>query len=329
VAAPRVSVITPCRDEQATIEPLLAALAAQTYPLDAFEVIIADGRSTDGTLAAIERFRRRCPALHVRVIDNPQRTIPAGLNRALAAAAGDVIVRMDAHAAPHPEYIARCVAALECGVGANVGGVWQIRPGADTLMARAIAAAAAHPLAVGDARYRYARNPGPVDTVPFGAFRRELVARVGPFDETLLANEDYEFNVRVRQAGGTIWLDPAIRAEYVARPTLGALARQYWRYGYWKQRMLRRYPATLRWRQAGPPAFVASLGALLLASPFARPARVLLAALLFCYTVVLGAVSAVSTARRGEPLLAPFMLLAIGTMHLAWGAGFLWSMGKP
>jgi succinoglycan biosynthesis protein ExoA len=93
--------------------------------------------------------------------------------------------------------------------------------------------------------------------------------------------------------------------------------------------MLRRYPATLRWRQAGPPAFVASLGALLLASPFARPARVLLAALLFCYTVVLGAVSAVSTARRGEPLLAPFMLLAIGTMHLAWGAGFLWSMGKP
>lgn len=327
--APHVSVIVPCRNEQATIEALLDALAAQTYPLDAFEVIIADGRSTDGTLLAIERFRRRCPQLAIQVIENPARTIPAALNRALAAASGDVIVRMDAHAAPHPEYIARCVAALEAGAGTNVGGVWRIRPGAETLMARAIAAAAAHPLAVGDARYRYASEPGEVDTVPFGAFRRELLGQVGLFDETLLANEDYEFNVRVRRAGGTIWLDPAIRAEYVARPSLRALARQYWRYGYWKQRMLRRYPATLRWRQAGPPAFVGLLGALLLASPFARPARVLLLVSLLGYSSAIGVASALSALRRGELLLTPYMLLAIMTMHLAWGAGFLWSMGRP
>ena len=110
--------------------------------------------------------------------------------------------------------------------------------------------------------YRLAAAPGAVDTVPFGAFRRSLIERIGPFDETLLTNEDYEFNTRIRQRGGTVWLDPAIRSVYFARPDLAALARQYFRYGFWKFRMLQRYPGTVRWRQALPPLFVASLVAL-------------------------------------------------------------------
>ena len=98
-----------------------------------------------------------------------------------------------------------------------------------------------------------------MDTVPFGAFRRSLIDKIGLFDETLLTNEDYEFNTRIRQSGGRVWLDPEIVTVYYARSTLRDLARQYWRYGYWKFRMLRRYPDTLRWRQALPPLFVASL----------------------------------------------------------------------
>ena len=126
-------------------------------------------------------------------------------------------------------------------------------------MAQSIAAAASHPLGVGDALYRHASKASQVDTVPFGAFKRELLALVGFFDESLLTNEDYEFNTRIRKSGGTIWLDPAIRSVYFARPTLAALARQYSRYGFWKWRMLRRYPETLRWRQGLPPLFVLSL----------------------------------------------------------------------
>ena len=118
----------------------------------------------------------------------------------------------------------RCVLAVEEGLGDNVGGVWSIVPGGTGVIARGIAAAAAHPLGAGDALYRLGATARAVDTVPFGAFRRDLLARVGGFDEKLLTNEDYEFNFRIRQAGGRVWLEPRIRSEYVARATLPELA---------------------------------------------------------------------------------------------------------
>ncbi len=263
---PIVSIIVPCYNEQSTIRQLLEAIYAQTFPRPALEVVIADGMSSDGTRAEIAAFAAAHPDLAVRVVDNPQRSIPAALNQALRQARGEIIVRLDAHSMPYPDYVERCVAALEGGLGENVGGVWEIRPGGSGWLAESIAAAAAHPLGVGDARYRHATRADYVDTVPFGAFKRELLALIGFFDENLLTNEDYEFNVRVRRSGGRIWLDPAIRSVYLARPTLTALGRQYFRYGFWKWRMLQRYPATLRWRQGLPPLFVLSLlGAGLLA----------------------------------------------------------------
>lgn len=324
-----VSIIVPCRNEEATIGSLLAGIYAQTYPRDQIEVIIADGRSGDRTHAAIEAFRAGHPDLDVTLIDNPERSIPTALNRAIAATAGQIIVRLDAHSRPDPDYVARCVAALEQGRGDNVGGVWEIRPGAAGWVAAAIAAAAAHPLAVGDARYRFATRAAAVDTVPFGAFRRDLVSRIGPFDERLQTNEDYEFNVRVRQSGGVVWLDPAIRATYVARPTLIALARQYWRYGFWKARMLRRYPQTLRWRQAGPPLFVLALILLATLAPWRRPARLALAATLGLYGAALVAMAAQVAGRARSLALLAGAPAAVATMHLSWGAGFLWSLCGP
>ncbi len=326
---PTVSVIVPCYNEQATIGLLLDALYAQTFPRDAMEVIIADGLSTDRTREVIAAWQQAHPDLAVRVVDNPQRIIPAALNRAIAAARGEIIVRLDAHSVPAPDYIARSVAALEAGKGDNVGGVWQIRPGNQRWVARSIAAAAAHPIGVGDARYRYATTAAAVDTVPFGAFRRDLIERIGGFDETLLTNEDYEFNTRIRESGGTVWLDPAIRSAYFARPTLRALARQYWRYGYWKTQMLRRYPHTLRWRQALPPLFVLGLVVLTLLSPWARAFRLLLALQVgACALALLAAGLHVSLKRRDPALLVGFPL-AVAVMHLSWGSGFLWGWLRP
>src|SRR3989304_7761914 len=120
-------------------------------------------------------------------------------------------------------------------------------------MARPIAAAASPPLGAGDAGYRVGSQAGEVDTVPFGAFRREWLERVGGYDESLQTNEDYELNVRLRRAGGKIWFDPSIRSVYYARSDLAQLWRQYYRYGFWKARMLLRYPGSIRWRPALPP----------------------------------------------------------------------------
>ncbi|RMF40296.1 MAG: glycosyltransferase family 2 protein [Anaerolineae bacterium] len=323
---PFVSVIIPCYNEERTIALLLQALDAQTYPHERMEVVIADGMSSDATRERIAAFAASHPALSVRVVDNPRRNIPAALNRALDAAQGEIIVRLDAHSVPNREYVQRSVAALQAGRGDNVGGVWQIQPGADTWIGRGIAAAAAHPLGVGDARYRYATQAAAVDTVPFGAFYRTLVERIGAFDERLLSNEDYEFNTRIRQAGGTVWLDPGIQARYFARPTLRSLARQYWRYGFWKWRMLRRYPQTLRWRQALPPVFVLSLLGLPLAGIWFPAAHWLWLLQIAAYLLLLGIVKVQIARQERSWAVGVGAALAVAVMQLTWGSAFLWSM---
>lgn len=319
---PIVSIIIPCYNEEKTIGGLLDAIHQQTFPLNEMEVIIADGRSSDGTLAEINRFQATHPLLMVRLVDNERRNIPAALNAAIQAAQGEYIVRLDAHSQPNPAYVERSIQLVKEGKGENVGGVWQIEPGGDGLIARAIAIAAGLPLGVGDAQYRYATRAGVVDTVPFGAFRRSLVDEIGGYDESLLTNEDYEFNTRIRQNGGTIWLEPEIRSVYFARSSLSALARQYWRYGFWKLRMLWRYPGTLRWRQALPPLFVLSLVVLMVLSPFWRLAAFGLLAEVVLYMGTLFIASIPSALKKRDVWLVFVIPLAIATMHFSWGAGF-------
>ncbi|MEW6400334.1 MAG: glycosyltransferase family 2 protein [Chloroflexota bacterium] len=323
---PFVSIIVPCYNEEATIRQLLQALSAQTYSRELMEVVIADGMSTDRTLEVISAFQRDCLDLPVRVEKNPGRTIPSGLNQAIRHARGEVLIRMDAHSMPIPEYVERCVAALEAGVGDNVGGVWEIRPGAETWIAKSISVAAAHPLGVGDAMYRLKAQAGAVDTVPFGSFRRTLIERIGAFDETLLTNEDYEFNTRVRQSNGIVWLDPSIRSVYLARSTLSQLAKQYWRYGFWKWRMLSRYPGTLRWRQALPPLFVLSLVVLFVLSLAVGFVGYVLLVEILVYLTALSLAGLKAAIDKRKAFLVIGLPLSIGTMHISWGAGFLWSI---
>lgn len=322
---PFVSIVIPCYNEQSTIRKLLDALRSQTYPLAEMEVVISDGMSTDGTREEVESFQREHTDLSIRVVENRARTIPSGVNQAVRESRGAIIVRLDAHSMPIPEYVERCVRAHQSGKGDNVGGVWEIRPGADTWVADSISLAAAHPLGVGDAMYRLNAKPGAVDTVPFGSFRREFFYQVGGFDETLLANEDYEFNARMRESGGVVWLDPSIRSVYFSRDTLARLAVQYWRYGFWKFKMLQRYPHTLRWRQALPPLFVLSLLTLIVLSLWWVFARILLFAELFFYFFILTLAGSRLALTKRKGYLAWGVPMAISTMHIAWGSGFLWS----
>jgi succinoglycan biosynthesis protein ExoA len=323
-----VSIIVPCYNEESTIRLLLDALCRQTWNCAEMEVILADGMSSDRTREEVAAFQRENPCLKVCLVDNPKQNIPAGLNRALEAAQGEIVVRLDAHSVPAADYVERCVDALKDGVGDNVGGVWEILPGGRSRIARSIAVAAAHPFGVGDALYRYATETAEVDTVPFGAFKRETLNRIGFFDETLLTNEDYELNARLRQMGGRVWLDPKIRSGYFARPDLPALAKQYFRYGFWKWRMLQRYPKTLRWRQALPPVFVLSIVGLVALSTFWDVARILLLMEVCLYFLVLAAGTIPTVIRKKDLGLLIGVPFAIATMHISWGSGFLISFGK-
>ena len=318
-----VSVIIPCRNEEKTIQLVLDAIYGQTYPREWMQVVIADGFSEDRTREKIADFKTAHPDLDVLVVDNFQRVIPAGLNAAIKASRGDVIVRMDAHSIPNPDYVALCVDAHERNVAQNVGGVWNIQPGKDSWIARSIAAAAGNPLAVGDAHYRFTDKAAFVDTVPYGSYKRDLFDQIGLFDETLLANEDYELNTRILQSGGKIWLDPNIRCTYFARSDLLALTKQYHGYGYWKVQMLKRYPETLRWRQALPPAFVLGLLITLLVGIFWKPSLYLFAAVSGLYLLILLAVGIHMANKKRDILMLIGIPLAIFTMHFSWGSGFI------
>ena len=320
---PLVSVIIPCRNEEKTIHLVLEALFEQSFPLQNMEIVIADGLSTDGTRRAIHAFSEAHPALFMRLVDNPKQIIPTGLNTAIKASKGELIVRMDAHSLPKQDYVQRCYNAHQEGKAENVGGVWKISPQNNGWVARSIAAAAANPFAVGDAHYRFTEKAAYVDTVPYGSYKRELFKKIGYFDESLLANEDYEFNTRIRQSGGRIWLDPAIQCTYFARATFAALAKQYWGYGFWKAQMLKRYPETLRWRQALPPAFVLGLVVLALVGfiwPIAWPVFAVIVGL---YLAVQLVPAIQISLKAGDIRLSIGVVIATLIMHFSWGTALI------
>jgi glycosyltransferase involved in cell wall biosynthesis len=315
-------VIIPCYREAGTIHRLLEGLLAQTYPVNRLEVVIADGLSDDGTREKIADFARVHPELDVRIVDNPLRIIPAALNRAILASRGEFVARLDGHSFPSPDYIRTCVDLLEKGAGDMVGGVWQIEPGNPSWAARSIAAAAKHPFGVGDAYYRWATTAREVDTIAFWVLPRSWIDKIGLFDETLRSNEDYDFNSRFRAAGGRIWLDPTVACVYYARSTFVALALQYWRYGFWKARMARRKPETLRLRQILPPLCVLGAASALVAGTALPWILLPLASLFAIYLGALAAAAFRSAKKARQWDLVAGMPWAILTMHWVWGAAF-------
>jgi succinoglycan biosynthesis protein ExoA len=319
-----VSTIVPCRNEARHIAELLDAIAAQTRRPD--EVIIVDS-SKDETRAVVGQWGSLHADLPVTVVTPRSPAIPVAVNDGVRLARGDIIIRLDAHSSPAREYMALAVDALEADASVGVvGGVWRIAAGAKTRMAEGIARAAAHPAGAGDAAYRIAYGSSgarDVDTVPFGCYRKSLWEELGGLNEALMANEDYEFNYRVRRTGRRVVLDPRITSIYYARATLGALAQQYFRYGWWKAQMLRSHPESLRWRQALPAAFVAGLVGLVLASLVLLGARVLLVLSLAGYAVALAAATTHLCAAQGVWRIWPAVPPAFATMHLSWGSGAL------
>jgi len=326
-----VSVVIPCYNEERFIGKALEQLAGQ-FPPHRYEIIVVDGLSNDRTREVINEFQELHPDLRVSIVDNPARNIPTALNLGVTEARGAIIARMDAHAVPCDGYIKRCVEVLVTTTAGAVGMPCIVRPGADTLMARAIAIAVSHPFGIGDATYRLAEagpEQEPVDTVAFACFRKELWQELGGFNETLLTNEDYEFNYRIRQSGRPVLLDRTGHSQYFARTTLPALARQYWRYGGWKACMIRLQPRSIKVRHSVAPLFVLSLISLGIAGLFWGPARWLLLAdlALYVFATIIAASSA--TSRHGLRALWFLMPPVFATIHLTWGASFLLHMLTP
>ena len=315
---PVVSVVVPCRNERDHIEAVVQSILAQEPPPGGFEVIVADGMSDDGTREILDRVAESEPRL--RIVDNSHRIVSTGLNAAIRAARGEVILRMDAHATYAPDYIRQCFVALKETGADNVGGPWVAK--GKSFVGRAVAAVFHSRFGTGGARGHDAAYMGPVDTVYLGCWPRTAFDRFGMFDEELIRNQDDEFNLRLLRLGGKIWQSPRIKSWYYPRESLKSLLQQQIQYGYWKVRVIQKHRVPASIRHLVPGIFVLSSILLLLGSLWWSIAIWTWLALVGTYIICNVAASTLTAAQHGWKLF-PILPLVFACYHFGYGYGFL------
>lgn len=316
---PKVSIVMPLRNEEKYIAECLDSILQTSFPHERLEVLLMDGMSNDRTREIIRDYQVRYP--FIKLLDNPRKIVPPGMNLGIQAATGDIIVRMDAHSLYQPDYIGTCVRLLQETDALNVGGRQQAA-GKD-YVSEAIAIATTTPFGTGDAHFRYATKQMYVDTVYLGAWWKQTLVELGGFDEEWTVNQDYELNIRLRRGGGKILLSPDVQTIYYVRPSLKKLARQYYRYGFWKVKTGKRHVGSLRWRQVVPPLFVLSVYITLIAG-FFWP----LAWALPLFYILLNLVFSVKSASKAGWKYLPILPVVFALLHFTWGTGFLLGLFK-
>ena len=320
---PEVSIVIPCRNEVGQIEECLRSVFEQE-PIPngrTMEIVLADGMSDDGTREILARIVAQNPC--VRVIDNPQRITSAGLNAAILAARGEIIVRMDAHTVYASDYVRQCVAVLEETGADDVGGAQ--RGQARGYIQRAICAAHHSSFAVGGARSHMLDYEGEVDTVIYGCWRKRTLLQAGLFDVDFVRSEDDELCFRMVRQGKRLWQTPKIRSWYWPRTTLKSLVSQYLQYGYWKVRVIRKHNRPAAGRHVVPVCFVLGACTGWLAGLLAWPFWALYIGLWLLYVSMCFCFAVQAAARDGWELL-PLLPVVFLIYHWAYGTGFAWGI---
>jgi len=323
--SPFVSVIIPCRNEQACIAACLDSVVASEYPKDRLEVYVVDGMSDDDTRLIVQEYSQRYP--FIRLLDNPKRITPAALNIGVLNARGEVIVRLDAHSSYPPDYFSELIRYLYAYDADNVGGVLKTVPRSDGLLGRAVAVAFLHPFGAGVASYKTGvSQPRWVDTVPFGCYRREVFDRVGLFDEDAFRSEDRDFNLRLRRAGGRILLVPDIVCTYYARSGLWEMFKHSISNGFWTMNPLRFGQPAMTWRHFVPLVFLLSLTVSAALAPFISLFRWLLISVVGMYALASLVASLHAAYRQRDARLVAILPVVFAFLHLGYGLGSLYGI---
>lgn len=316
---PEISVILPVRNEERYIENCVASIFDQDYPVDKMEVLFVDGCSEDRTVELLRTMQRQHP--QIRVLHNPNRTVPYAMNIGIRESKAPVIVRLDAHAEYPADYIRLSVETLLERDCENAGGIFDTR--GRGFMGEAIAAMLKTPFGVGNASYRLTDQEGYVDTVPFGCFRRELFERIGGFDERLTRNQDNELNFRIRKTGGKIWLNPKIRVLYYCRNTIRGIMRMGYMNGKWNVITMALVPGSMGVRHFVPLAFVLCTIAGLAGTLLGNPVIAGLFALMWGAYLLLDGFYAWTIAGEKGLRFLPVELILFPAFHFAYGTGSL------
>jgi len=321
---PIVTVVIPCLDEARFIGPCLDSIVNNQLPSDRLDIIVIDGGSRDGTTDILATYAARYP--FVRVLTNPARVTPVAFNIGIRHARGDLIMLMSAHATLGEGAIAKAVAFSQSSGAENVGGRWEVVPRGQRLLDLGIAATLSHWFGVGNATYRTGttREPRWVDTAAYGCYRREVFARIGPFNERLVRGQDMELNRRLKRAGGRTLFVPDIVVRYYARSDVRSFIRHSFVNGVWALLPFAYAEGVpVSWRHLTPMMFVFGLAGALgvgLASLGWWPML-----LVGGSYVVADLVASVDVARRrGLPRLMFVTPWLFPALHVAYGLGSAW-----
>ena len=251
-----VSVVMPVYNEEKYIEKCIDSLLLQDYPTEKMEWIFVDGCSKDKTVELLKKYKDKYPDL-IRIFNNPHKIVPYAMNIGIAESIGKYIVRLDAHADYATDYISKCVYYLENTDAENVGGVAETK--ASGFMGRTIAKMLSSKFGVGNSQFRTNGESGYVDTVPFGAFKREVFSKYGGYDERLVRNQDNEMNFRIRKNGGKIYLSNDIHLSYYCRESIKEISAMARKNGMWNIITMKLCPGSMGWRHFIPFLFVISI----------------------------------------------------------------------
>ena len=304
-----VSIVIPCRNEEKFIRKCLNSIIEQDYPKENFEVLVVDGSSEDRSKEIVKSFSEKYS--FIKLLENPQRYTPFGLNIGIKNSRGEIIARMDAHAGYEKDYISKCVKYLKEYDADNIGGVMKTLPTADTIIAKAIAVCLSHPFGAASDFRLGSKKPKLVDTVFGGCYKREVFEKIGYYNENLIRSQDLEFNLRLKKAGRKILLVPEILAYYYSQDNFRDFFWHNFRDGVWAIYPLKFVKFPFKLRHYLPLIFILILP--LSIWPY------ILFSLFF---------SAQITVREKDFRYLFLMPIAFAYRHFSYGLGSIWGLIK-
>ncbi|MDO8435965.1 MAG: glycosyltransferase family 2 protein [bacterium] len=324
---PFISIIIPCRNEEKYIGKCLESITLQDYPKEKMEVFVINGASEDKTGKIIQDYARKYP--YIKILENPKRYTPFGLNIGLKEAKGEVIARMDSHAGYEKDYVSKCVKHLLESGADNVGGVIKTLPARDTISAKAVALVLSHPFGAAGSYFRIgSKEPKYVDTVFGGCYKRDVFDKIGFFNEKLLRSQDIEFNQRLKNAGGKIFLAPEIKAIYYPQPDFSRFLKHNFFDGVWTIYPLKFGVKIFSWRHLIPLLFVLTLlicGILGVFLPLFSNLFFLILKIYFLASVIFSLQIAF---KEKNIKLFFFLPIAFASRHFGYGLGSLYALIK-
>ena len=312
----KVSVVIPVQNEQRYLKNCIASILEQDYAKENMEVIFVDGMSEDGTREMLEVYAAQYSDF-IQILNNPKKIVPAAMNLGIKASGGDYIIRLDAHSCYPKDYISKCVYYLEHTEADNVGGLAPAN--GENYIGKAFAMVLSSKFGVGNSAFRTGAQSGYVDTVPFGAFRRETFDKYGYYDERLVRNQDYELNYRIRKQGGKIYLADDIRLSYQCRETISGIVKQNFENGRWNVLTYFLSPGSMSSRHFIPLLFVLSLIMMPVLS-FLPLFRYLFIAEIALYLILDFSVTIHFAVKNGMKYI-PILLILFPIFHICYGMG--------